>query len=78
MAPNMMAIISMVKSTEKENSLGLMVAPTMETSKIITFKVTVRTTGLMEECLLALGSIIKWKEVVHSLGLMAESMKAIT
>lgn len=66
------------KSTEKENSHGLMAAISKVTFKITRFKVKVRTLGLTVENLLDLGSTIKWTEKESSPGKMAENMKENT
>ena len=78
MVPNMMDNTFMERSMDKVDLLGQTVAHTSDNSKRTTFKVTVLTTGLMEECSSAPGSTIKWKAMVRSRGPTAESTKANT
>ena len=75
MVPNMMDNTFMERSMDKVDLLGLTVAHTSDNSKRTTFKVTVLTTGQMEECSSALGSTIKWKDMVHSRGQTEENTK---
>ena len=62
------------KSMEKENSLGLMEAPTMGNFMITILKDMVFMSGLMAEFLMESGVIIRWKGMGLLLGLMEENM----
>ncbi len=75
MVQSMTVATYMAKSMEKADSHGLMAAPTLETSKIITYRVMEHTIGLTEECLLVYGSTIRWRETELSPGQMVENMR---
>lgn len=62
------------RSMAKVNLHGLIRAPSLVISSIITSTVLVFMNGLMEEFTLATGRTTKWKDTVPSHGLMAESM----
>lgn len=70
MALHMMAHTNLEKSTEKENSLGLMVAHIKEILMTTTSKVTAFTTGVIRESMSANGKTIKWKALESSIGQM--------
>jgi hypothetical protein len=77
MVPNMKVNTFKERNTELEDSHGLMVQLTMESSLKITSKAKENTTGLTEENMTDSGWTTKWREKVFSPGQMAEDMREI-